>query len=111
MNFEFSLTLDGFAVDPAALGGVAGELGQAYDDLNTAFGQVCATSSAGDDGSVFAAPEVVTAWNAFCTAFLNEFDEDVAALSELINRLMTTAQRYTETEAQVTGSIHAVGVR
>lgn len=79
----------GFAVDPGTLGAVAGELGQAYDELNDAYGEVIACSDAGGESgeSVFGAPEAVTAWNAFCAAFCDEFQEDVAALAELIDKL------------------------
>jgi hypothetical protein len=93
-------------VDPGTLGAVAGELGHAYDDLNGAYGEVIACSDAGG-AAVFGAPEVVTAWNAFCSAFCDEFREDVAALAEL----MTTTQRYTENEARVTDSFRALGAR
>jgi hypothetical protein len=102
---------DGFAVDPATLGGVAGDLGRAYDDLNTAYGDLLATAYAGDDASVFGAPEVVTAWNQFCSAFFGEFEEDLAAVAELINKLMTSAQKYTENEARTADLMNATGRR
>ena len=101
----------GFAIDPATLTGVAGELGTSYDDLNTASADLVATAYAGDDNSVFGDPDVVSAWNGFCSAYLSEFDEDVAALAELINKLLTTAQKYAETEANVTGTISGSGAK
>ena len=96
----------GFAVDPATLSGVAGELGKSYDDLNNGYVDLLTTVYAGDDNSVFGDPDVVTAWNAFSSAYLSEFDEDIAAVSELITKLLTTAQRYAETDAAVTSQLN-----
>src|SRR5580658_9048284 len=97
----------GFAVDPATLTGVAGQLGTAYDDLNTAFGDILSSSSA--DASVFGDPDVAGPWGDFCSDYFAEVQEDVNALSELIEKLLTTAQRYQETEADVTGSVTGAG--
>ena len=97
----------GFNVDPATLSGVAGLLGSAYDELNAAFGSMIDGSDA--DVSVFGDPDVVQPWSDFCTDYFAELQVDSAALAELISKLMTTAQRYQETEANVTGAVKGAG--
>ena len=93
----------GFAVDPATLTGVAGTLGAAHDELNATFVDVVNGSSV--DAEVFGDPEVAGSWGDFSSAYLVELQEDINALSELVNKLLTTAQRYEEAEASVTGAV------
>lgn len=102
---------DGFAVDPATLSGVAGTLGKTYDDLGEGNADLMSTVYAGDDDSVFGDPDVVTAWNSFTSAILSEFDEDTTAVAELITKLLTTAQRYTEADSGVADQFTAAGPR
>jgi uncharacterized protein YukE len=97
-----------FQVDPEQLGGVAGELGRAYDDFQTAIV---------DDGMAFTEPSafgdaaVGQAWQAFDGAWTGEMAEVSAALAEMVRNVETTAQRYRETEQAITRNLNGIGAR
>jgi len=95
----------GFQVDPEELSGVAGRLGQAYDDFTTAItdfhGLECYCAGMFGDSNVGAA------WVAVNSAWAEELTAAGAALAELIHKVSTTAQLYQETEASITATIAA----
>lgn len=100
---------DGFEVDPAQLGGVAGQLGRAYDDFNTAItdygGTACyAESDFGDFG-------VGPAWSTFNGAWAGEMNVLSSALSELIHKVDTTRANYSANESHVAGMFHSTAPR
>jgi hypothetical protein len=99
----------GFAVDPAELKGAAGQLGQAYDDFDTAItdygGSVCYDPAAfGDFG-------LGDAWSAFNSAWASEMSVTSAAIAEMINKINTTSDNYGGTDAHNAGTIRAAGAR
>jgi uncharacterized protein YukE len=98
----------GFQVDPAQLSGVAGELGRAYDDFNTA---IVDDDMAYTDPSAFGDQAVGQAWQAFDSAWTSEMADYAAALAEMERNVETTAQRYQETEQAVTQSFRGIGAR
>ena len=95
-----------FQVDPARLGGVAGELGRAYDDFNTA---IVDDDMAYTDPSAFGDAAVGQAWQAFDRAWASEMSTCAEALAELVRNVETTAQRYQETEHAVTAGFVGIG--
>lgn len=95
----------GYTVDLAQLGGVAGQIGLAYDDLNTAitqYGQEVA--SAGDFGR-----EVASSWSGFEDAWLQELNVFSLALSETAEKVHTAGANYAAAESANTNSINSVG--
>jgi hypothetical protein len=100
---------DGFEVDPAQLGGVAGQLGRAYDDLNTAItdyaGNACYSQP--DFGDFGMGP----AWSNFDGAWAGEMDVLDAAIDELIKKIDATAGNYSGNEDDVAGSFRTMGPR
>jgi hypothetical protein len=109
-----------FQVDPEQLGGVAGELGRAYDDFQTAIvddGMAFTEPSAFGDAAVgqawqaFGDAAVGQAWQAFDGAWTGEMAEVSAALAEMVRNVETTAQRYRETEQAITRNLNGIGAR
>jgi Excreted virulence factor EspC, type VII ESX diderm len=98
-----------FSVDPAALGGVAGRLGRAYDDMNQAVadytGSVCHSPAA------FGSATIGRAWSAFDGAWALELGVFTEAIAELIKKVETTAQNYRETDSAVRAQVGSVGYR
>jgi len=81
---------DGFSVDPAHLAGAAGQLGQAFDDLNTAINQYGSGSATlADFGS-----EAASAWASFDGAWAQELNVLGLALTEMIRKVSKTAVGY-----------------
>lgn len=95
-----------FQVDPAQLSGVAGDLGHAYDDFNTAIAD---DDMAYTDPSAFGDQAVGQAWQAFDGAWAGEMAETVEAIAEMVRNVETTAQRYQETEHAVTQNFLRIG--
>jgi hypothetical protein len=80
----------GFSVDPAELGGVAGQIGVAYDDLTTAINQYGQGSAApGDFGS-----EVAGSWSAFDGAWAQELNVLGLAITEMASKVHTAGTNY-----------------
>jgi hypothetical protein len=98
-----------FAVDPATLTGVAGTLGQSYDELNDALAALITPASL--TGGDFGDPGVAAAWNSYWTACQNEFSDDVAAVQELIDNLIGTADNYLKVDESIASSFYSVGER
>ncbi|HEX4223072.1 MAG TPA: type VII secretion target [Pseudonocardiaceae bacterium] len=100
---------DGFEVDPAQLGGVAGALGRAYDDFNTAITDYAGTAcySQSDFGDFGMGP----AWSNFDGAWAGEMGVLDAAIEELIKKVDATAGNYSTNEDDVAGSFGKVGPR
>ncbi|HTJ66231.1 MAG TPA: hypothetical protein VL551_01760 [Actinospica sp.] len=97
-----------FEVDPAQLGGVAGRLGRAYDDFNTA---IVDDDSAYTDPAAFGDPTVGQAWQSFDSAWAAEMSTYAEALAEMVRNVETTAQRYRETEQSITENLRGIGAR
>jgi uncharacterized protein YukE len=97
-----------FEVDPAQLGGVAGQLGRAYDDFNAAIADDEAVHT---DPSAFGDQAVGQAWQAFDAAWAGEMSMYAEALAETVRNVETTAQRYRETEQAVTQNLRGIGAR
>jgi hypothetical protein len=97
---------DGFQVDPAQLGGVAGELGRAYDDFNTAITDYAGTAcySQSDFGDFGMGP----AWSNFEGAWAGEMNVLDSAIDELITKVRTTAINYRDNEGDVAGSFSRI---
>lgn len=93
---------DGFSVDPALLGGAAGQIGKAYDDLTTAIAQYSGqdSPSPADFGS-----EVGSAWSNFDDAWAQELKVLGLALTELTSKVHSAAASYSGAESSNT---HAV---
>lgn len=85
---------DGFAVDPARLDGVAGQLGRCYDDFSAAAGEF----AGGGPAQVLG--DVRDAWTGFDNAWTNELLTTKTALAELIGKVSSTADTYRDTEYQ-----------
>lgn len=100
---------DGFQVDPAGLGGVAGQLGRAYDDFDTAITDYAGTAcySQADFGDF----GMGAAWSNFDGAWAGEMDVLDEALAELIQKVNTTKANYTDNESGVAGSFDRIGPR
>lgn len=100
---------DGFQVDPAALGGVAGQLGRAYDDFDSAITDYAGTAcySQADFGDFGMGP----AWSNFDGAWAAEMDVLDEAIAELIQKVDATKANYTENEDNVAGSFDKIGPR
>jgi hypothetical protein len=91
----------GFSVDLAELGGVAGQIGVADDDLDTAitqYGQEAA--SAGDFGT-----EVAGAWSDFDGAWAQELNVLGLAISEMASQVHTAGTNYTTADSANTRNI------
>jgi hypothetical protein len=85
----------GFSVDLAELGGVAGQIGVAYDDLTTAIGQYGQESaSAGDFGS-----QVAGAWCSFDGAWAQELNVLGLATTEMASKVHTAGTNYATAES------------
>jgi hypothetical protein len=97
----------GFGVDPAALAGVSGQIGKAYDDVGGAVADFRA--SEGLSPEVLGDFGVGDAWAGFNAAWSNELDVTRAALAELVGKVSATAQRYEENEAAIIASVNRVG--
>lgn len=99
----------GFQVDPAALGGVAGQLGRAYDDFATAITDYAGTAcySQADFGDF----DMGSAWSNFDGAWAGEMDVLDEAIGELIRKVNTTGANYTANEGDVAGSFDKIGPR
>jgi uncharacterized protein YukE len=100
-----------FQVDPAQLTGVAGQLGKAYDDFNTALADYYGAACTADTETVFGDAAVAHAATAFNTAWGSELELYVEALAEMVRNVETTAQRYQETERAVTQGFTGIGAR
>lgn len=95
----------GFSVDLAQLGGVAGQIGAAYDELNTAitqYGQEGAAS--GDFGT-----EVAGSWSDFDGAWAQELNVFGLAISEAASKVHTAGSNYAAAEAVNTSEANGVG--
>ena len=91
----------GFSVDLAELGGVAGQIGVAYDDLTTAitqYGQEAASS--GDFGS-----EVEGAWSDFDGAWAQELNVLGLAITEMASKVHTAGTNYASADSANTRNI------
>jgi hypothetical protein len=93
----------GFSVDLAQLGGAAGQIGTAYDDLATAISQYGGdeTASPGDFGS-----GVSSAWSNFDDAWAQELNVLGLAVTEMISKVQTAGTDYATSE-----SINADAIR
>jgi hypothetical protein len=96
---------DGFSVDPASLHGVAGQIGKAYDDLNTAITRYGGSQPAtpGDFGS-----EVSPAWSNFDGAWAQELDVLSLATMEMIGNVSNAATGYTTADVRAAGAARQV---
>jgi hypothetical protein len=95
---------DGFSVDPAHLAGVAGQLGQAFDDLSTAITQYGSGSATlADFGS-----EVASGWSNFDGAWAQELNILGLALTEMIRKVSKTAVGYSTAEVVNITAIHKI---
>ena len=95
----------GYTVDPAQLGGVAGQIGLAYDDVNTAINQYCQELPApGDFGT-----EVASAWSDFDSAWMQELNVLGMAVGEAASNVHTAGANYSAAESVNTSAIHHVG--
>jgi hypothetical protein len=94
----------GFSVDPAQLGGVAGQIGVAYDDLTTAISQYGLQSpSAGDFGSL-----VAGSWSAFDGAWAQELNALGLAINEMASKVHTAGTNYATAESANVRNIDGV---
>lgn len=100
---------DGFQVDPASLGGAAGQLGRAYDDFDTAITDYAGTAcySQQDFGDFGMGP----AWSNFDGAWAGEMGVLNSAIAELIKKIDSTAANYTENESGIADSFDRIGPR
>jgi uncharacterized protein YukE len=97
---------DGFSIDPAQMGGVAGQIGKARDELTTAIVRYGSqeTLVPGDFGS-----EVAGAWSNFDGAWAQELNVLGQALTELISKVQSAAASYAGAESSNTRAIQKVG--
>jgi hypothetical protein len=94
----------GFSVDPAELGGVAGQIGVAYDDLTTAISQYGSQApSAGDFGS-----QVAGAWSDFDGAWAQELNVLGLAITEMAGKVQTAGTNYATAESANVGDIEGL---
>lgn len=98
-----------FQVDQAQLSGTAGQVGQVYDDMNTAiacYGEAGPTAPAafGDFG-------MADAWSSFDAAWSAELNVTAAALQELSQKVAASAVIYTHNERRTVASFHAVSAK
>jgi hypothetical protein len=98
---------NGFQVDPAGLGGVAGQLGRAYDDFETAITDYAAT--AGYNQQDFGDFGMGPAWSNFDGAWAGEMSVLDSAIAELIKKVDTTAANYSGNESDIAGSFERIG--
>jgi hypothetical protein len=95
----------GFSVDLAQLGGVAGQIGVAYDELNTAITQYSHEAAApGDLGT-----EVANSWSDFDGAWAQELSVFGLAISEAANKVHTAGFSYAAAESVNTSDAERVG--
>jgi hypothetical protein len=96
---------DGFSVDPAQLHGVAGQIGRASDDLNTAINQF-----GGDypDPAEFGTG-VSGAWSNFVGAWAQELNTFGLAVTEMITKVQTAGADYAGADAKTTRAVQSVG--
>jgi uncharacterized protein YukE len=94
----------GFEVDPATLKGAAGKLGTAYDNFLAVVSDF--DSSGAFDPSLFG--DVQDAWSSFDTAWANEVTTTRAAIAELIQKVSTTADAYSNTDYESEKRIRSV---
>lgn len=90
---------DGFAVDPAGLDGVAGQLGRCYDDFDAASEEF----TRGGPASAFG--DVRDAWSGFDDAWTAELLTTKTAIAELIGKVSSTADTYRDTEYKIEKAI------
>jgi len=85
----------GFSVDLAELGGVAGQIGVAYDDLTAAINQYGQeTPSAGEFGS-----QVAGAWSDFDGAWAQELNVLGLAITEMASKVHTAGTNYATSDS------------
>jgi hypothetical protein len=94
----------GFAVDLAQLGGVAGQIGVAYDDLNTAIIQYGQEASSPSDFGT----EVAGSWSDFDGAWAQELNVFSLALSETASKVHTAGANYAAAESANINDIDSV---
>lgn len=96
---------DGYAVDLARLGGVAGEIGLAYDDLTTAITQYGQQAPApGDLGS-----EVAGSWSDFDGAWAQELNVYGLALTELARKVHAAGVNYAAADSATIRDVDSAG--
>jgi hypothetical protein len=94
----------GFSVDLAELGGVAGQIGVAYDDLTTAISQYGQeTPSAGDFGS-----QVAGSWSDFDGAWAQELNVLGLAITEMASKIHTVGTNYSTADSANVRNIDGV---
>ena len=94
----------GFSVDLAELGGVAGQIGVAYDDLTTAINQYGQeTPSAGDFGS-----QVAGSWSDFDGAWAQELNVLGLAITEMVSKIHTVGTNYSTADSANVRNIDGV---
>ncbi|HEV2639858.1 MAG TPA: hypothetical protein VGX23_32295 [Actinocrinis sp.] len=96
----------GYQVDPASLAGVAGQIGQAYDDYNTVI--VDYLGSACYSEGIFGDPGVGQAWTAFNSAWGDELSVTSEALGEAAQKISAALQQYQSAEHAITGALGKV---
>ena len=85
----------GFSVDLAELGGVAGQIGVAYDDLTAAINQYGQeTPSAGEFGG-----QVAGAWSDFDGAWARELNALGLAITEMASKVHTAGTNYATSDS------------
>jgi Excreted virulence factor EspC, type VII ESX diderm len=94
----------GFSVDLAELGGVAGQIGLAYDDLTTAIGQYGQeAASSGDFGS-----QVAGAWSDFDGAWAQELNVLGLAITEMASKVHAAGTNYATADSANVRNIDGV---
>jgi Excreted virulence factor EspC, type VII ESX diderm len=94
----------GFSVDLAELGGVAGQIGVAYDDLTTAITQYGQEAAApGDFGS-----EVAGSWSDFDGAWAQELNVLGLAITEMASKVHTAGTNYATADSASARDIDGV---
>ncbi len=98
-----------FQVDPASLSGAAGQLGQAYDDMNTAIAYYASAGTSAP--AAFGDFGMADAWSSFDSAWSDELSVTAAALQELSQKVAASSVVYTHNESRTVSSFHAVGAK
>jgi hypothetical protein len=94
----------GFEVDPAKLKGAAGRLGTAYDDFQGVVDDFKTTD--GFDASLLG--DVQGAWSSFESAWSFEVTTTNAAIAELVQKVSTTHDTYTNADYETEKLIRSV---